>query len=438
MTVREIAFRLLLEYELENKYVNLCLSSPLVNSLPDKDRGFLTALLYGTVENKLRYDYQISFLSKRQTTDIDISTLCILRLGMCQIEMDTIPDFAAVNETVKLSRNKGERGFVNGVLRSYLRLKERDELPLPKREKNAARYLGVKYSYPLNLTKRFISILGEEETERLFVALSSAPHTDLTVNTRKITREALLEKIIAMGYDASPTEHSSLGIRINGSCNPTRLYGFSEGYFFVEDEASMIAVEALGVKKGDTVIDVCACPGGKSFASAILTGESGRVLSFDISESKLPLISSSRDRLGLDNLSVSLGDGSVLNSELLALGDKVICDCPCSGLGVLAKKPDMRYTVFDRLDTLPPLQRAILYNSAKYVKPGGRLLYSTCTLNPDENEGVVRAFLEDNTDFAPEGFTVGDLRVEGGILTLFPHIHNTDGFFIAVLRKKND
>ena len=438
MTVRERALKMILEYELEGKFVNLSLSSRSLATLTESERSFLVYLLYRTVENKLRYDYCISALTKRQTADIDLNTLCILRLGIAQLEMDSLPAYASVNETVKLARHKGERAFVNGVLRSALKLIEGEGLPLPPREKNVARYLSVKYSFPLSLTKKFISILGEEETEKLYIKFSSPTPTDITVNTAKISRTGLLKRIKDEGYCAEFTEYSSLGIRITGKCNPTKLPGFNEGYFFVQDEASMLSAEALGTEKGDTVVDVCACPGGKSFAAAILAGEEGKVLSFDISDSKLSLITSSAARLGLNNVTVCSGDASVFNPDLCEIADRVICDCPCSGLGVLWKKPDMRYSVSDRFDTLPPLQSAIIDNASRYVKRGGVMVYSTCTINPDENERVVEKFLSSHPEFEAVDFTVGALSSKSGTLTLLPHKHGTDGFFITKLRKKYD
>lgn len=438
MKVRERALKMLLEYELEGKFVNLSLSSRSLEGLTESERSFLAYLLYRTVENKLRYDYCISSLTKRQTSDIDLHTLCLLRLGIAQLEMDSLPAYASVNETVKLARHKGERAFVNGVLRNVQKLIEDGGLPLPPRDKNEARYLSVKYSFPLSLTKKFIAVLGEEETEKLYIKFSSTAPTDITVNTEKISRADLLKKIKDEGYKAEFTDYSLLGIRITGKCNPTKLPGFSEGYFFVQDEASMISAEALGTGKGDTVVDVCACPGGKSFAAAILTGEEGRVLSYDISESKLSLITSSQARLGLNNISVSSADASVYNPDLCEIADRVICDCPCSGLGVLWKKPDMRYSVSDRFDTLPPLQSAIIDNASRYVKRGGVMVYSTCTLNPDENERVVEEFLSSHPEFVAEDFTVGALSSTSGSLTLLPHLHGTDGFFISKLRKKYD
>ncbi len=438
MNLREIALSLLNEYELDGKYVNLSLTSHRADRLSREERAALTALLYTTVEHKLTYDYYISALAKRSTDKIDVTVLNILRLGMCQIvDMASIPDFAAVNETVKLARGRSERSFVNGVLRAAARAKGEGKLPLPDRKKSAARYISVAYSFPLWLTRHFIELLGERECEALFEKFNSISYTDLTVNLSKIARDELIARFSEAGITAEPSPYSALTVRIAGSVNPTALPGFGDGLFFVQDTASAISALALDTKEGDAVLDVCACPGGKSFSAAILAGVEGSVLSLDIHESKLPLIESGRDRLGLNNITVRAHDATVSDPRLYDSFDRVICDCPCSGLGVLSKKPDMRYRDPEGISELPELQYSILETSCRYVKAGGALVYSTCTLSKDENEGVVSRFLDTHPDFEAADFTAGTLVSCKGMLTLWPHIHSTDGFFIAKLTKKD-
>jgi 16S rRNA (cytosine967-C5)-methyltransferase len=217
--------------------------------------------------------------------------------------------------------------------------------------------------------------------------------------------------------------------------NPRRLYGFEDGLFFVQDAACAISAEALGAVDGDKIIDVCACPGGKSFAAAMLTPNGG-VTSFDLHESKLSLISDGAARLGLTNVSVDVCDALYPREELFGHFDRVICDVPCSGLGVLAKKPDIRHRDNQSLQNLPELQYSILEASSKYLKDEGVIVYSTCTLNPEENERVVEHFLGEHAEFSSVDFSVGDIASTGGMLTLLPHVHGTDGFFIAKLRKE--
>ncbi len=434
MTVREIALSLLTEYEEEGKYVNLSLSSHLSDRLTREERGFLTALLYTAVEKKITYDYYIGALSGRSLEDIDTRTKNILRLGLCQIlEMDRIPDFAAVSETVRLARNKGEKAFVNALLRETVRKKGR--LPLPKREKNEARYLSVFYSFPLETVKKFISVMGSEETEKLLSAFNKLSYTDITVNTERITPEALTEELLKEGITAECAPHGNVSLRINGAFDPRRSRAFEEGRFFVEDNASAIAVLSAGIKKGDTVIDVCAAPGGKSFIAAMLAGKEGRVYSFELHESKISLIESGRDRLGLTHITASARDALTPKEELFGKADVLICDVPCSGLGILGKKPDIRYKKLSEIKELPELQYSILEKSSQYVRSGGVIIYSTCTLNPDENEAVADRFLRAHDGFSKCDFAIGDIKSQDGKITLYPHIHNTDGFFIAKIKK---
>jgi 16S rRNA (cytosine967-C5)-methyltransferase len=349
------------------------------------------------------------------------------------IDMRSIPAFAAVNETVKLTSNPGERAFVNGVLRTASR--NLDALPYPDEKKNYRRYLSVKHSFPLPTVKLFDTLFGREDTERLLDFYNSARYTDLTVNTIRITPEKTIAKLAECGVEISEKLDTGASLRINRSINPEKLPGFSTGDFFVQDRASHIAVAALAPTAGDTLIDTCACPGGKSFLAAIMMGNVGRVISLDLHESKLSLIEDGAERLGLDIVEAGQCDATAPRSELFGTADKVICDVPCSGLGVLAKKPDLRYKDTDSIDALPALQLDILRASSQYLRSGGEMIYSTCTLNPAENADVVNAFLAENADFTTVDFTVSGYSSVGGMLTLLPHVHHTDGFFIAKLRK---
>lgn len=433
MNIRKIALGLLYEYEMAGKYVNLSLSSHATDRISSEERAILTSLLYTTVEHKLTYDYYISSLSSRAVSEIDPYTQNILRLGLCQIiDINSVPDFAAVNETVKLARNPGERVFVNGVLRAAVRKK--DSLPLPPPEKNYKRYLSVKYSFPLWIVKLLSRHYGDEACERMLEYFNTAKYTDLTVNTLKVSADSFADGLIASGYNVK--RHSEdCSVRILSSVNPEKLAGFDKGDFFVQDRASLISAYALSAKPTDTVIDVCACPGGKSFANAVLMGDTGKIYSFDLHESKLSLITDGARRLGLRSVKAEMHDATTAKDELIGCADKVICDVPCSGLGVLGKKPDLRYKSEEAALALPELQLNILKESAKYLRVDGEMIYSTCTLNPAENEEVVEKFLEENKSFAPLPFEVGNISAKSGMLTLLPHVHNTDGFFMAKLKR---
>ena len=427
---------MLSDYEEQGKYVNLSLSSHLADSLDASERDFLTALLYTSVEHKLTYDYYIGALSERSPDKIDTYTRNILRIGMCQIiDMDKIPDFAAVNETVKLARNSGERSFVNALLRSVIRNK--DALPMPKRKKNAARYLSVRYSFPLWTVKKFIEWYGEEGAEALLSSYNKIQPTDLTVNTSKITRAHFIQKLIALGYKAEASLYSDISLRIYGSVDPKELPGFECGEFFIQDAACAAAISKLSPQENEALVDVCACPGGKSFAAAVLMNGKGHITSYDIHESKIPLITNGAQRLGISLISASVCDATVGDKAKFYSADRVICDVPCSGLGVLGKKPDLRYKSAESMESLPSIQLSILKTSANYLKPGGRLLYSTCTLNPDENVGVVEKFLSETGGFHTVDFEVGGFKSQHGSFTFVPHIHNTDGFFMSLIEKDN-
>ena len=435
--MRKLALRIFTEWETEGKYINLAIGSHTLDSLTAKEKSALTALLYTTVEKKITYDYYISSISKRSVDKIDPVTLNILRLGVCQIvDMDSVPDFAAVNESVKLARNPGERSFINGVLREISRKRESGELPLPPYEKNPARHFSVKYSLPLWIVKSFLSELSEEEAILLFESFTKERPLSVSVNTTKISREDFLSELRLRGISAFASEISPLTVKIEDKCKPTELFGFEEGLFFVQDEASCLAALALAPKKNERVIDVCSAPGGKSFASAILMENEGVVLSREKRESKLSLIESGKERLGLSIIKTESADSTNADEGLFCAFDKLICDVPCSGLGVISKKSDLRYKDEESVSALPELQYAILSASAKYLKAGGVGIYSTCTLNKKENEEVFRRFLENNEDFTFEDFKVSGLESVGGTLTLYPHKNGTDGFFIAKLRKK--
>lgn len=435
MTVYEIALALLNQYEVDQKYVNLSLQSHITDVLDKEKRARLTVLLYTTVERKLTYDYYISYLAERGIAEIDLEIKNILRLGLCMLlDMDGIPDFAAVNEAVGLVKQKSSRGFVNGVLRRACR--EKDRLPLPKPEKNFARYLSVRYSVALPLVRAYIENFGESDAEKLLSAMNTAQGLSISVNTLKISVDEYLKLLSERGISAEKSKFSDISVRLDKSHNPKNLPGYDEGYFFVQDEACAAAVQLLELSVGDIAVDVCAAPGGKSFALAVLSADEAKIHSFDISEAKLPLISEGAKRLGLASVCSLVFDATENRAELVGKCQAVICDVPCSGLGVLAKKPDLRYKDIDTLSELTALQAKIISSASNYLAPGGIMIYSTCTLNPTENIGTVGEFLREHTDFEAVDFKISDESSIGGAFTFLPHKHGTDGFFVAKLRKK--
>ena len=427
MTARELALDLLLKGEKTKQYSNIVLDNALKRSeLSSADKGLVSALFYGVIERRITLDYQISALSSRDIRDIDPRTVNALRIGLYQlIYLDRIPHHAAINESVSLCTRKSA-GFANAILRSFLR---KGGLTLPSQD-NTLEYISVAYSVDTPLLSRLLSIFGAEETEKLLSSINEAPPTTLRANTLLTDRESLISKIPS----SAPTKNAPNGIFVQGSVRD--IYGFDDGLFFVQDEASQICVEALGAKRGDIVMDICACPGSKSFGAAISMSNEGEIYSFDLHENKLSLVINGAERLKIDIIRTSACDGRHFLPEFEERADKIICDVPCSGFGVLAKKPELRYKNPEESASLPKIQRDILDNASKYLKRGGTLIYSTCTILPEENEENIKAFLKSHPDFALEEWRVGDIVAKDGMITLLPHIHKTDGFFIAKLKRK--
>lgn len=426
MNVRELVFRSLERMEKEKKYSSLELDSVIEKAdLHNEDKSFFTNILYGVTERRITLDYIISLYSSKPIGRLDLSTLIILRMGVYQLLfLDRVPKSAAVNESVKLALRYSSRSvsFVNAILRKASLL---SEIPLPDKNSSPLLYLSVKYSLPrqiCELWQKDYSEYGEE----LFSFVNGAPYITLRVNTLKSSTEAVCKKHPDLFQKC---ENAPYGLRLTSRV-PISELELEKGEYFVQDEASQIAAEALKALPGETIVDVCACPGGKSFGAAMYMENRGQIYAFDIHKSKLPLIAQGAERLGIGIIKAYEHDSQNAADNLIGMADRVICDVPCSGLGVLSKKSDLRYKDLSDLSSLCELQYKILCQSARYLKPGGILVYSTCTLNKAENEDIVNRFLSCNPDFSLAPFSAGKI-ISNGMLTLFPHIHNTDGFFIA-------
>lgn len=402
------------------------------SSLSPVDRALLTALTYGTIERRNTLDCAISSLSTLPSEKIDTKTRCILRLGLYQLAyMDRIPDFAAINETVSLAP-KRSRGFVNAILRSFVRRGRKIELP-DEIKGDPVRHLSCASSVSESVARALLEIYSPEDCRKMLDTDRTAPIT-LRTNTLKCTRDDLLARLRERYPTARPTRLSPDGIILD-SAAVTELVELTEGLATVQDEASQICVRTLGATPGDVVYDVCACPGSKSFGAAMTMENEGRILAFDIHKSKLSLVERGAERLGISVISVEAHDARDEMSELIGTADRVICDVPCSGLGVLAKKPEIRYKDMTECAPLPKIQLDILENVSKYLKVGGVLVYSTCTVLPAENEENIKNFLAAHGNFSLTPFSVGGLDAESGMITLLPHVHGTDGFFIARLTR---
>lgn len=421
--VRKTALAILNKCADAEQYSNLALDTALQRgNFSSLDKAFLTVLVYGTVEHRLTLDYWIGVLADRSVEKLELSTRNLLRMGLYQLAfLDRVPDHAAVNETVLLAP-KRTKGFVNAVLRAFLR--ENKQIAMPDCKKEPYRYLSVQYSFAIPICEAFVKNFGFERTQSLFAAFGRQPLLTLRTNTLHITRDALLARLRADGLDVLPTSESPVGIRLLCNASPTGMPGFSEGDFFVQDEASQLCVAALDAHAGMTVMDVCACPGSKSFGAAMDMENRGRVLACDLHANKLSLVRSGAERLGISIIETEARDARTVCTAWQGIADRVLCDVPCSGFGVFAKKPDLRYKDIKKSEALPDIQLAIASAASSYVKKNGLLVYSTCTILPRENEENVSRFLERHGDFS--------LLWER---TLYPDTDGTDGFYIAVLKR---
>lgn len=400
-------------------------------SLDRRDAALAARLSLGVLQNTVLCDFYIDFYCKSK---LEPKLRDILRMGVYQLLfLDRIPARAAVNESVALCKNQGlskASGLVNAVLRKIS--DNRDALPdIP--DIGTAAHLAVKYSHPEWMAEYLMESKGYAFAEDFFAANNSESGLDIQVNRLKISAKDYAALLEQNGIEFNAVEPEGCFLLRGGSA--TALPGFEEGLFYVQDRAARIAAEIAGAKPGMKVLDCCSSPGGKSFASAIAMENEGSILSCDIHEKKLRLVRSGADRLGIDIISTEAMDARAFKSGMENLFDLVIADVPCSGLGVIGKKPEIRNKSREALAGLPAIQKNILENVSRYLTPGGTLLYSTCTVLKEENEDVVSAFLEQNKNFVLEPFSICGIDAENGMHTFWPNVDHTDGFFAAKLRK---
>ncbi len=431
---RKTAVKLLCRVEESGAYSNLVLDEHFKRSRMDaRDKGFCTALFYGTLERKLTLDEIIRRYITRPGDKISLEVRNIIRTGLYQLlYMDSVPESAAVNEAVKLAsknRNPAVKGFVNGVLRSFLR----DDKKLPEPQ-GKAESLSVKYSCPLPLVEKWLKELGEEQTERLLAdSLGRAPVT-IRTNTTRTSPEALAVRLAASGLTVHKNKYVGEALEISGAA-PESTTEYAEGLFHVQDVSCMLCCRALDPKPGMTVLDMCAAPGGKTFTIAEIMENDGRLLAFDLHKKRAGLIAEGAKRLGLTIVEADANDAKAFRDDL-PQADGVLCDVPCSGLGVIRRKPEIKYKDLTEFERLPEIQYDILDTCSRYVKRGGVLVYSTCTVSEAENAGVVRRFLKEHPGFGlmPFGEGFGRFGSED-MLTVLPSYFGSDGFFIAKLTR---
>ncbi len=417
---RALALSSLEKIEREGKYSNLEIDSTIQkNKLSPEDKALYTRLVYGVTERRLTLDGIISQYSKIPVTGLDSDVKNALRLGIYQLlYTDRIPDHSAVDESVSLVA-KAKSGYVNAVLRSFIRAGKTYTLPTDEDER-----LEFEYSVPRDICKIYKQACdgNADECALLLTALNREAQVGIRLNRLKADESALPEGGTDAGND----------VYLYPSLTPELRCGIDGGLWFVQDISSRITTKALEAKPGEVIADVCACPGGKSFSIAVDMGNRGTVYSFDLHKNKLSLLEKGAAKLGIDIIITAPRDARVPDPDLIGRCDRVLCDAPCSGLGVIAKKPEIRYKNIADITKLPQIQREILAGASRYVKPGGVLIYSTCTLNPAENGEVVKAFLDSNPDFTLEG----NKYIPDGERTFMPHRDGCDGFFAARMIRK--
>lgn len=418
MDDRFLAYKILNKIERDKAYSNIAVDTVL-NQNDVSSAPFVCALVYGVIERKITLDYFLSKFLTQPIKKLNPQVLTILRMGAYQIKfMDKVPVSAAVNESVKLSK-KVKCGFASGLINSVLRKISSTEIGLPETN-NKVYDMSIAYSCPESLVTHFVNDYCYIKAEEILKASVGSVPVFLRVNTLKTTSAELIDILEKEGIIAKTINNdATLEVIDGGAVFKTDAY--KKGYFHAQDLASQNCISCFAPKKNDIVFDMCAAPGGKSFTMAQMMENQGKIYSFDLYDHKIKLINDGANRLGINIINAQIGDASVYNTEL-PKADKILCDVPCAGLGVIRRKPEIKYKDFGFIDKLCELQYNILENSALYLKEKGVIMYSTCSLSHKENEDVCRRFLEEHKDFK-----------NGGMVTLFPNENHSDGFFYATL-----
>ena len=435
---RQLAYQTLRSILRDQSYSNISIAGALgSHDLSGADKSFFTTLVYGVLERKVTLDYQLSRYLKQPLKKLHPKVYPALLLGAYQILfLDRVPDRAAIHESVELVKKNGA-GFAAGLSNAVLRNVSTHGLCLPEEPKaggeeqtslteKEALYYSVKYSVPVPLLELFTGAYGLGKTEGLLAASLEPSPLTVRVNTTKITSDSLAKRLREEGVESRP--HPAVGdaLILTSPGSLSDLPSFREGLFHVQDAASQLCCENLDPQPGEVVFDLCAAPGGKSCTLAERMGDSGVVRAFDISEKRVGLIAENARRLGLSSIETAAADATVFDPER-GLADRVLADVPCAGYGDIGRKPEIRFRDPGLVDDLPPLQYNILNNAEKYLRPGGRLVYSTCSLDPAENEHVAERFLSEHPDH-----TLVLMK------TYFPQDYDCDGFFNAVFEKAGE
>ncbi|MDD7293846.1 MAG: 16S rRNA (cytosine(967)-C(5))-methyltransferase RsmB [Oscillospiraceae bacterium] len=432
MQGRRLAVQLLDQTEQAGSYSNLLLDHALHQvQMEQKEKNLCTVLFYGVLTRRITLDAILAKYSKKPVAKLDRTVRNILHIGLYQIlYLQHIPDRAAVDESVKLTKQcrKASAGsFVNAVLRAFLR--DEKQIPLPKQKKQA---LSVQYAAPIWLVELLLQNYGETEAISFLENALQPPPLTIRRNPLLATEEQLMISLATYQIQKHPFVTDAYFL--NGG-NIRNCQAFQDGWFHVQDAASQLCCMALGAKAGETVLDVCAAPGGKTCTIAEHMQGTGRVMAFELQPNRVPLIAKAAERLHLQNVTAEQGDATVFRADL-PQADRVLCDVPCSGIGVIRRKPEIRDKKPESFADLPKIQGAILENAARYVKVGGTLLYSTCTIRPEENAQVVQQFLSHHEEYVPQPVLPElDGKWKESMVTLLPSDCNSDGFFLAKMQR---
>lgn len=416
-------------------YSNLILDSTLeASTFSERDKAFVSRLFYGILERKLTLEYVVSVYSNKPLQKLDGSVLNILKMGLYQIlYMDSVPDNAAVNESVTLVKQSGKSsasGFVNAVLRNFIRDGKKISFPKDKIER-----LAVEYSCSSELVKKLCKDYSYELAEDLLKS-SVTPHkTYIRVNNLKTSASQLASDLSSLGYLVEKCDVVENCLIVDNLGDVEKCDLFKKGHFHVQDLSSQLCCRVLNPQSGEIVLDLCAAPGGKTFTFTEMMNNKGTVIACDLHQKRANLIKKGAERLGITAITTAQNDAKVVN-ETFPKADKVLCDVPCSGFGVIRSKPELKYTDLSSIERLPKIQYEILCTASQYLKIGGELVYSTCTLNKDENDLIAERFLREHKNFEPVDILeeYSDIA-QGYMATIFPKHFGCEGFFISKFRK---
>lgn len=427
MNDRQLAFKILNKIERDKAYSNLTLDAALGDNKGSSpaSSSFITAIVYGVTERKITLDYILSGFLKQSIKRLKPEVLTILRMGVLQLKfMDKIPVSAAVNESVKLTK-QNKCAFASGLVNSVLHKVSENEVEYPETDDEAFN-LSIRYSCPEELVSHFIKDYGIENTKGILQSSIGAKPVTARINTLKTDFDEIKKLLLSEGATAEKCADINNYITIKEMGAPKKLQSYNYGLFHVQDISCGKAVEALSLKPNMTLIDMCSAPGGKAFTAAEIMKNKGEIYAFDIYPQRVKLISDGASRLGINIIKTKVCDAAEFLPEFSEKADRVLCDVPCSGFGIIGKKPEIRYKDITLIDNLLPVQYNILVNAAKYVKKGGRVVYSTCTLDKEENDNICDRFLNEHKEFEK----IGDY------VTLMPHKTLGDGFFFAVFGRE--